>query len=485
MIAGRSEQRPGAPQPASSRRVLVLAGIGVLLLSLSLVARQRVSDNYRTSQKKLKEYNERQAVIRQFETEASQEELEIARLRAAIDADPKNETTRWKLADKLQKLRQFEPAREQIEAIAKLAPKNEAAALALGNVRLACGDTAAAEQAYRITSLHWPKNAEAWQGLAATRYHLKRYHEAAMAAEQALALDPKDDGNRYIYASAALEYASQFPATPAEAQQEARPLAVARVQFERLAKDNPNRGEIYYKLGLTCSRQRDKQFASQYLMRAHELLPERGDIAFDLVQALKTSADTKTAGVIIEDSIKRHPKMAGFYFLQSDMLQAGGDAARLPQAIEAARKATVLAPSVPQFFDNLGNACLRANKLAEARDAFEGSLKADENRALPYQQLAAIYSRMGDIKRSTTAARFATRMVHNDQTLRQVEELSKQYPEDIRLLTIRADRYRDLKMYPAAFAVYEQIVKMKPDDTYATQQVAQIKQKFATQGPKR
>ena len=74
---------------------------------------------------------------------------------------------------------------------------------------------------------------------------------------------------------------------------------------------------------------------------------------------------------------------------------------------------------------------------------------------------------MGDTKRASVAAKLATQMEKNIETLRHIESLSARYPGSIHLLLLRADRYRELKNYNPARDIYRQILTLEPSNEQA------------------
>jgi len=124
-------------------------------------------------------------------------------------------------------------------------------------------------------------------------------------------------------------------------------------------------------------------------------------------------------------------------------------------------------PNTATYWDLLGAEYLKALNIDQARICFEKSLLLNANRSYPYQQLAGIYTRMGDPKRASIAAKMATRMTANDETMRHLEALSDQYPGAVNLILIRADRYRDLKMYGPARDLYDQALQLDPHNAAA------------------
>jgi tetratricopeptide (TPR) repeat protein len=447
--------------------VLIVAGFAV---AAAVSVRLRYNFLYKQSQQAYKVYQERSAVQQQVEAEARANESKIAQLKAAVAKNPKDVRARWKLADELQKFRMLPEALEDVQAIARLDPASQDAAIAVANTELALGRLADSVPTYREITRRWPKNVEGWQGLAASLYQLRRYRDAGEAGRQALILDPDDKGSRIIVASSALEYGLEFP----DENETRAPLRIARALYTDLAKADPDDGQTQYQLGLSIFLLHDKAGGLPYLKKAAELLPDRVNVAVDYAQILITNGKNADARAFLSQAIARNPKVPSYYFLLCESYQYESDPKLIQESIAAGKKAVELAPNVPTYWDRLGAQYLKAQDVQNARLAFEKSLVLDANRSYPYQQLAGIYTRLGDAKRASIAAKMATRMVANDETMRHLEALSQQYPGAVNLILIRADRYHDLKRYGPARDLYEQALKLDPSNAAARRGIEAI-----------
>jgi len=445
----------------------VLAAIGI---PSALAVRMHYSSVYNKSQIAYERYQKRMALQRQAEAEAQSNEGKIARLRAAVAARPHDVQARWALADELQKFRMLEDALEQLRAIVKLQPDSQLAAVAIANSLLATRDLKGAEREYRVITQKWPKNIEGWQGLAATLYQMRRYRDAGIAGRRALSMDPKDQSSQIIVASSALEFALENP----DDHETRDPLQIAHALYSMLLKGEPDNAQYHYQLGLAKYLLRDKKGALPHLEKAVALTPDRPNIAFDYAQILISSGKYVDARKFLDAAVARMPKVAGLHFLIAESYQYDSDPRAVKEAIRSAEKAVQLSPNTATYWDRLGSEYLKALDIEGARKAFEKSLLLDANRSYPYQQLAGIYTRLGDAKRASIAAKMATRMVANDETMRHLEALSAQYPGAANLLMIRADRYRDLKQYGPARDLYEQVLTLDPSSAAAKRGIEAI-----------
>jgi cytochrome c-type biogenesis protein CcmH/NrfG len=461
---------------SAKTRIIVYVILGAIALGGALVARSKVTARNKRVQAEYKVQQQRDAQAKAIEAEAKKAEGFLVELQTAVQRKPGDVKARWHLADAYQTLHKIPEAREELAAIPRLEPSNKDALLAIANADLATSKVTDAEREYRQFAAKYPKEIDGWQGLAAALYHQGRYREAGDAAFDALKLNVDDYSSRYTFASSALEYAAQFP--PSHVQSDA--LIAARVHFERMKRENPDNGDILYKLGRTCFYLMDRKSALKNITRAHELLPDRADIAYDLSQTLIADGKRTEAKALLDNSILKFPKMAGLFDLRSEILQMMGDPASLQLALSDSQTAVLMVPKSPTFLDRLGAAYVRLKNFPEARKAYEASILIDGNRTSAYQQLAAIYTRLGDQRRASLAANMASKMVANDQLLRRVQELDAKYPDQVDLQLNLADRYLQLKNYGAARDTYLHILRIDPANPQAKQglqKIAQLKQK--------
>ncbi len=459
----------------------MVAAVAAILIAAAVVVRIQVAARYKRTQVAYARYVERTALQQKAEAEASANEQKIAQLQAAVAKNPKDTKARWALAAELQKFKMIPEALTQLEEIAAIDPNDQFAGVGIANLQLAESRLKDAEESFKKATRKWPKNIEAWQGLAATQYQQRQFRDAGQSGRHALSIDPNDRDSKMIVASSALEFAQEFP----DEHETRDPLLIAKTLYTMMAKDEPENGQFQYQLGLTKYLLHDKKGSLPHLQKAATLLPERANIIVDYAQALISSGKNAEAREVLKAAQARMPKVAAIYHLIGESYQYDSDPKSIQEAIAACTKAVELAPNTPTYLDRLGIEYLKAKDIERARVSFEKSLLLNANRSYPYQQLAGIYTRMGDTKRAQIAAKMATRMVANDETMRHLEALSAQYPGATNLLLERANRYRDLKMYGPARDLYEQTLSVDPANAEAKRGVEAIdKLRMAATAPK-
>ena len=98
----------------------------------------------------------------------------------------------------------------------------------------------------------------------------------------------------------------------------------------------------------------------------------------------------------------------------------------------------------------------------------------DPNRVYPYQQLSAVYTRLGDRRKASLAARTAVQMTFNDQQLKRLAAESSADPRNEDLHVILANRYQQLGMMSAAKDELLMILKVNPKSRLAHRELAQL-----------
>jgi tetratricopeptide (TPR) repeat protein len=401
---------------------------------------------------------------------------EMNRLTADVTAKPNDTKARWALADFFQRIGRIDKAGDQLREILKLEPDSTLAWNAMGNVLIAEGKFREAEQFYRDATRRWPKAAPAWQGLAATQFHERRYLDAADSARTAVLLDRKEPNGRFILGAALLEYVEQIP-NPEEYESE---LKVARNNFMLILGAWPDKGDVYYRLGRANLLLHEGPDAIKNLRRAMELMPANGDVSIRLARSYIGIGKRDAALRVLTDAVVRFPKSAGIHSMLGTMLQDDPGPDAETQAFEHLRQATLLAPDSAVFLERYGAACLRINRLDEARAALESAQKLDRNNELVYQQLAVLYSRLGDHASSVFAAKTARDMMENGDKLRRVQALSNAHPRDPGLHLVLANRYRELGRQSAASDEYEIASRLEPGNAEAKRGLEQVSQDQAT-----
>lgn len=396
-------------------------------------------------------------------------------LQAARDANPNDVNARWKLADFYQKINRPDMAAPELDAIIKLEPKNEDALIARANVQLFMRQAAEAEQTFRTVTELYPKKPAGWQGLASALFLEHRFFESMSAAKTATELEPTNPNNRFIMATAILQYANQFPDAPAYASYVER----ARIELERLLKVWPEPADIQFRLGSAYALLRDHKKAIENFELAHQAKPDRAEIVVEMAKSHIALGDRPVARKVVEEALSHKVQSADLYDLDGQLIQGSVEPDANMKALKAFETACKLAPKQPLFLERYGSACIRVNKLAEARKAFEDSAMMNPNRAFPFQQLAAIYTRQGEVEHAAIAAKQAQRMVHNDQQLRQIQLLAQQYPNDINLHLILAERYRDLNLRGPAWDKYILVQRLDPNNKKAREGLEALRREMS------
>ncbi len=364
-----------------------------------------------------------------------------APLRAAVTAHPDALGPRWGLVAFYGQTGQRDKAMEQVDAIERLNPKDAPNRMALGNTRMLLHQYGRAEEEYRRVIARQPKSATAWRGLATALFQQRRYFEARQAAQQAVSLTPADVGGHLILASATLEYALQFPNSGSRRSD----LALARSEFKKVIQVLPDNAHVYYEMGRTAFGLDQADEAAKYFSRSLQIDPQQ-DIYWDAAQAYLKKSDRATAQKLVEEGLRRYPDDASLHDLRGTLLQTGTAPDADAQAQAEFQKAVQLRPDAAAFQSDLGTADVRVNDMTGAQAAFEAAVRLDPTRSFPYQQLAGIYTRQGDPRRASEAARLSKAVLFNNQQLEQVQSLLLVHPDSVPLHLILADRFRDLQL---------------------------------------
>ncbi len=420
-----------------SKRIAILMVFGSLFVSLVLLVRNQ---QHKANPTVAPPSPTKPSPVSQPTTSSSKTDISL--LIRAVQQAPKDPQRHWDLVEAYQTNQDWKEARKQLLEIITLEPKSPKALLALASLDFSEKNLLAAETTYRTITQKWKNSDEAWAGLAGALFHEKRYLEASDAARNAVRLSPNNSAHHAVLGTALMEAALQFPNRSEFKLQ----LAEARHELESILSNWNQKGEITYRLGRLCLTQRDYHSAISYYTQAQTLLPDRASVTFSLAGSYIASGDRTTGRKVLEEGLKKFPNEAALYDMMGQMLQQSKETNALPLALQMFEKAVQLSPKTGRFLERYGVACLRANRLEEARKLFEQSATLNPNRAYPYQQLALIYNRLGRPKRAKEASQIAQDLVRDAQQLKQFQNLSALHPESVGLHLILADRYRDLGM---------------------------------------
>jgi tetratricopeptide (TPR) repeat protein len=441
---------------------LVLPVLGVVLIGVAWSVRQNVLAA-RAQAKRAAAAAAQAAAEADRRAAAAKMEAEASTLEARVAANPADVRLHQNLLLLYQQTGHPDKGTEQLAEIVRLNPGDRTAALALANARLALKQWPQAESVYRNCIARWPKSPDGWQGLAAALFHETRYREAAVSARTAVKLNPKNLSNHYILAASLQEDVLQYP----EPQLHMDELELAQSELAKLIPALPKVGDLYLRLGRVRMALKDADGAAKNLERAQQLLPGRADVALLLARAYTSGRNSPAARKVLEAALARHPDSAELNDALGQIIQASGEPDADPRSLALFQKAVQLDPGASRFAERLGTAYLRVNDLQHAREAFETAARLSPNRAFPFHQLAAIYTRQGDPKRATAAAREAQILDFNAQQFNTLQAVAKRHPENVLLRLALADRYRFLGMTRPARDEYRAILSLDANNSRA------------------
>ncbi len=391
---------------------------------------------------------------------AAAAKLKFTILVANIKANPKDPATHVALGEFFAAAKVPKKAAIEFGIALKLSPKDIKIKLRLGDMFLAAKEFVGAETVYHEISVSDPKNLEAWQGLTAVLDKEGRYYEAMHVVRKALALDPDNPNTHLLMAKSALEYAVQFP----NPENHAGELDFAKNEFVGLAKALPDSAEVHYHLGRAYVGLHDKKNGVAALWKAHQLQPGNQEMGQMLVIVLRAMNDMPNALKVTTELLKVDPDNAPTNDLYGQTILQTKDPDRNKKAVEAFARAVKKSPKNPIMLQHLGDALILVNDLQGARTTFEKAVAADNTMPYSYQRLAMVYTRLGDRVQAKKASTFGTKMEANDMLLRRLQDLSQKHPEDIKLHTVLAKRYQDLRRPGPARDEYLAILKLDPNN---------------------
>jgi tetratricopeptide (TPR) repeat protein len=383
---------------------------------------------------------------------------------AAVKANPSDTSAHWKLVALLQAVGNEAALATEYITLIRLEPEKPDAIIGMGELLLKAKRYDEARDAFTQATTKFPKSPVAWNGLGATLYAQKNYRQAVTTIRNAIKLAPANTELQGVLGSALMEQVMQFP----DRGSYKRELAEARQLLEKHLPTASQRGEVLYRLGRITNIQRDNKAAVDYLTRAQEALPDKPAVAFALATAYIGQGRRDEGRRVVEAALVKFPEEAALHDLLGQLHQRSGVPGGMKDAQASFSRAIALKPNVGSYQERYGVACVRANDLASATTAFISASKLSPHKAFPYQQLAVVFNRQGRVQDARDASKIAQDIAHDENLLKQAQNLSMVQPKNIGLLLVLGDRYRDLGLKAPARLQYERILELKPGHPEAT-----------------
>jgi tetratricopeptide (TPR) repeat protein len=467
----------GTATPTPSRRSSRWA-VWLVVVSLLVLGSWYARKIYLASNTLLPDYPE----ITQLDPKVVEMGKQTVNIRAALVQDPDNLTLRWQLANLYQQLQLPQQAAQELQAIVRINPKDVLAQVGLANIDMANGRIQEAEQKFRSITQKFNTGqgiGDAWGGLAATLYHQGRYMEAEKAAREGLRR-LKDSANLlFIRSASIIEMAMRAPRPRVYAE----PVEGALEGMRNVLSVWPDKSEVYYKIGRGYIALEKWREAIKYLGRSKEINADNSQVDAMLVYALTKSNQESKALEVLTQALAKHKDNADLYLYHGRLLRKQPTPEAYQAAYEAFKKAAQLRPEEALLQQEYGTACMRTGRTEEARLAFERALTLNAHLPYPYQQLALIYRRKGDLKVADRLAADANGVAANSQQLQQIQRLLQDIvekdPKDPRvakLHIILADRYMQMERYTMARDEYLVVLQSHPKNKRALQGVARAGQ---------
>lgn len=266
------------------------------------------------------------------------------------------------------------------------------------------GNLDAAASGFETVIRQSPTFAEAHFNLGLANQERGHYEEAIANFKKALALKPRLHGANLFLGI------TEFRLNQLEA-------ANAAITKETAAY--PKDAEAWMWLGVVDLARDQPEAASEALDRADKLKPGDQDILYHRGRAhLLVSKDSYA------EMFKVDPHS---WLVHRVLAQANAEADRHVEAIAEYEAAIKLAPTQPGLHEELGSEYRNANKIPEAKQAFQRELEIDPNNVLARYKLGAIAVEEGDGATGKTLMEAAQRekpgLVHMDYNLGRAEML--------------------------------------------------------------
>ena len=255
--------------------------------------------------------------------------------------------------------------------------------LALGAAldQLGKTDEAVAELRKLVTS--YPKSPEAHYNLANECAKHLRYKEAQIEYEEALRLDPKNDGARLSLAKTLLELGEAGAAVP-----------LTQEYTRRLPGDY----EGYLILGHVYRRQSDLMKAAEELRHALALKPDSYEVRYNLGLVLARSGNLEEAQQQLEAAVKLNPRAPGAHYELGLIYAKKKDLQRSKEETKAFERARFRSDEDWNFelLRIKGNDFLQKGDAKAAAEAYQEALQLKPSDPGMHYNLSLALAKLGD-----------------------------------------------------------------------------------------
>ena len=298
--------------------------------------------------------------------------------------DKKNGPARMIEAAALLGEKKYAEARQLLESVRQNNPNAPDIDFSLGMIALNEGNLKEAEEIFRKAYAANPKDTRGLVGLVETFAKEGHYDQALQFLQAELAKDPKRNDLQMALGNVAVR-AGNFD------------LAIRQFQsvLNELDKNSKERGDIYFRLGVTLRKKGDLQGAIPVLYKAREALPGNSMVVNELALALQAADRKPEARETYEQAVRLNPQN-GFALNNLAFLMAEGGAGDLDQALTYAQRAKQALPNLSEVSDTLGWIYLKKNMTDNAMDIFQELVTQKPGNSTYHFHLGMAYAQKGD-----------------------------------------------------------------------------------------
>lgn len=314
----------------------------------------------------------------------------LAALLRHLASSPAAEAGWLLVLDRAQEARRPRVALALAERAAEALPRSVALRQRLGLLRLAAGDAAGAEAAFRAVAEADPGLADAWVGLTDATWRLRRFPEGLAAAAAGAAAHPG-------HALLAARHATYLVTCGGDA-------VLAEREARRSIALDPSMESAHLALADALWRQDRGNDALRAVQAAAQALPHSTAIAARLGHLLLAQGSPAEAAVAFEDATRESRPPVHVWMGLSEALWRAG---RLAEATEAARRGLAANPDNAELRARLGQLLLAAGDAAAAHDALAEAMAAESASEDVHLAMADALWRQGRRAEAIAAAREA------------------------------------------------------------------------------
>ncbi len=352
----------------------------------------------------------------------------VTELEAVAEHQPLNQKVQKDLADLLSRKKEFRRAIERYQWLLQRDPDNLQIRLSLASDYFQINELEKALIEWRQVLIRDPQHVEARTHLAEVLAATRRLDESIILLEGLVKQFPKQSSLKKKLAQVLIS---------AQRNKEALPY------LQELNRQEPGEPEIQLMLAQVLSAGKQYDQSLTYLDAYLKKKPDQSSALIEKARALLFTGDYSQALEIYERLRKIEPNNVD---LQREIAEAYFSSGKTKEALSEYQKLAKQFPNEYQLHEKIGELYLQNKNYSQAVSPFQKALSIEPENSVAHLNLARAYNFSGEKEKALPLYR---------------ELLSRR--NDWKIQVEMADLLFDIRQFPEAFSIFQQILKEHPE----------------------